>query len=359
MKKKILYLVIITLILIAPVIYWLNTWWGVGISDLFSVARIKYIYSQDSVLLITTLVNFTLYVFAVYKIFTIKITNKNKEVKNKKNSRSVENNPPTILENSNSGINWESLYGKNKINNTPTNTTTESVPDTQSSPSLNKENVVKENQNVPVEHIEKKEEKNSQDNVINMTGQVTANDVYRRQISDMLEDYGYEFMGKHTIENYDVDFIEIAESDTLVVGIINSECADIIANETSTSDDVPPSWFTNEKKYTSPVWEVKNASNAIIKMINEVLPEDNGIMVKPVVVLPVANISNQADIEAKWEELGVSVVRFMNHSNLPDLMDVLPDKKDTEVLESYKNFVLTLMKYFNQKAKNNPMKKTG
>ena len=117
--------------------------------------------------------------------------------------------------------------------------------------------------------------------------------------------------------------------------------------------------FTNEKKYISPVWEVKNASNAILKMINEVLPEDNGIIIKPVVVIPAANVSNQIDIEAKWEELGVSVVRFLNHSKLPDLVDVLPDKRGTELLESYKNFVSTLMKYFDQKAKNNPMKKTG
>ena len=33
--------------------------------------------------------------------------------------------------------------------------------------------------------------------------------------------------------------------------------------------------------------------------------------------------------------------RFLNHSGLPNLIDVLPDKKGTEVLESYKTFVKT------------------
>ena len=119
-----------------------------------------------------------------------------------------------------------------------------------------------------------------------------------------------------------------------------------------------PSDLKKELKIMA-IREDTSLSGLILKMINEVLPEDNGIIIKPVVVIPAANVSNQIDIEAKWEELGVSVVRFLNHSNLPDLVDVLPDKRGTELLESYKNFVSTLMKYFDQKAKNNPMKKTG
>ena len=355
MKKKVLYLSIITIILLAPIIYWLNNWWGVSFSGFFSFDRIKYIYSQDDFLLIVTVLNFILYGLAVYKIFTAKSNVKNKN-NNEENAPAEENKIPYMLGNSNSDVNWESLYGENKVENNSNNQDEENkappIPKAPIQTSSNEENVsINTNTSVPNEVKE--------NNVVSMGNQVMANDVYRRQIADHLEDYGYTFMGNHIIDKYEIDFIEIAESDTLVVGIINSEYGDIIANETSTSEDIPPSWFTNEKKYISPVWEVKNASNAILKMINEVLPEDNGIIIKPVVVIPAANVSNQIDIEAKWEELGVSVVRFLNHSKLPDLVDVLPDKRGTELLESYKNFVSTLMKYFDQKAKNNPMKKTG
>lgn len=353
--KKTLYLLLITGILIAPIGYWLITWWGVDFSHFPSFARFKYIYSQDRFLSIATSINSVLYLFAIYKIIFSNPAPKQK--KDVSEERSV-----VVNQGTNDNITkWDNLYGPNRVVNATSPTATErndAIP--TPTPSQNS----REQQRV-VERVEVEAEppqagaKVEKSNIINMTEPVSAMEVYQNQINNVLEDNGYAGMGACVINNIDVDFIAVAESDTLVVGIINTEYGDIIANETPSSDSEVPSWFTNERKYPSPVWEIKTVQKAVNKMINEVLPPDNGIVVKPVVVIPNANVANQLDMEAKWNEMGVSVARFLNHSGLPNLIDVLPDKKETEVLESYKTFVKTLIKYFSQKNRKYPMKKAG
>jgi hypothetical protein len=184
-------------------------------------------------------------------------------------------------------------------------------------------------------------------------------DVFINRINEELEENGYQALGGASIDGISIDFAGIAESDTIVLGILNLRHGDIIANETPTSPELAPSWYTAEQKYDSPVWEVRTAAAAAAAMINEVLPEDNDIKVVPVVVIPNATVANKADIEKKWEEAGVAVVRFMNYSDLPDLAQALPDKKGTEVLPSFRKFAETLVKYFAQKARRAPIRKTG
>jgi hypothetical protein len=196
------------------------------------------------------------------------------------------------------------------------------------------------------------------DNILKMPP-LQESEVYNTLVEKTLVEIGYTNMGDIYINGVQVDFISIADSDTLLLGKIISGASDIIANETQTASNTPPSWFTNDEKYPSPVWEIKTATTEFVKMINEVLPEDNGIVVKSLVVIPNANIVNRDDMEPKWKELDVDVVRVLNQTNLPNILDVVPDKTNTEVLESYKKFVETLIKYFSQKYKKNKMKKAG
>jgi hypothetical protein len=184
-------------------------------------------------------------------------------------------------------------------------------------------------------------------------------DVYKAKIGDLLINKGYENLGEASIDGVDVDFVGIADSDTLVLGILNMRYGDIIANETPTNPSVPPSWFTNEKKYNSPVWEAKAAVASVEKMVGEVLPGDSGISVKGIVVIPNASVVNKIDIEKKWEEQDIAVTKFLNYSDLPELDMAIPDKTGTEVLPSYRKFAETLMRYFNQKAKSKPTRKAG
>ena len=377
-KKKLLYFIIITAVLVSPIMYWMNSWWGVKFNKIPSIGVLLYVYSQDKFLLIVSCINLALYLIAIAKIFTMKIKEKSKNNDANPDTQEDENSPSFLNNTAQSDIaRWENLYG-NKVN---TSVATNNVPANQSnvqpSDTVNTNEVQNTNENI-ADTMENKTQisiqtstqtqpqpsvqqslSNEQNNVVNIPEVVSARDVYKNMIGDIMIDNGYENIGAQVIANTDVDFVAIAESDTMVLGLITTESGDIIANEISNSGDEAPSWFTNEHKFTSPVWEIKNVTNMVQNMINEVLPEDNGIILKPIVVIPNAIVSNFEDIKAKWEEIGVDVVRFMNHSDLPNLTDVLPDKKGTEVLESYKNFTNTLMKYFNQKAKRTPVKKVG
>ncbi len=369
-KKKFLYILIITGILIGPIMYWMNTWWGVNFHKFPSIGVFRYIFSQDKFLLIVSSVNASLYVLALVRILTLKESHKN--TVNESNGQAVEN-PVSFLNNTSQEdiAKWENLYGNNVSNqvkpaketvmekpvNDVVKTVTETKVDIAPQPVQPETQVAPQAPSVQSEVIPQNTPK--ENNVVDMSGMLSARDVYKNMIDDVLIDAGYVDMGAQVIANTDIDFVAIAESDTLVVGIISTETGEIIANEVSNAQGETPSWFTNEHKFPSPVGEIKNVANMIQNMINEVLPEDNGILIKPVVVIPSATVSNYADIKAKWEEIGVDVVRFMNRSDLPNLIDVLPDKSGTEVLESYKNFVNTLMKYFNKKAKKSPIKKVG
>ena len=361
MKKKFLYLAIITAILIGPILYWMNAWWGIQLNTM-TIGVLIYVYSQDKFLLIVSCINLALYLIAIAKILTLK----EKETEEINSNEKQDPNTPSFLNNTSQQdiAKWENLYGNkvNPTNNESNQVAKDEVSNTQNTvPNVNTKQEENQTQ-ISIQtssQSQTQQTNNNENNVVNIPEVVSARDVYKNMIGDILLDNGYENIGAQVIANTDVDFVAIAESDTMVIGLITTESGDIIANEISNSGTDVPSWFTNEHKFTSPVWEVKNVANMVQNMINEVLPEDNGIIIKPIVVIPNAIVSNFEDIKAKWEEIGVDVVRFMNHSDLPNLTDVLPDKKDTEVLESYKNFTNTLMKYFAQKSKKTPVKKVG
>ena len=342
--KKILYFLLLTLLLFIPIIYWLCVLWKMQFFEIFSWPRIYYVYSIDSTFKYILIINSILYLLGIIGILQLKHSKTN-ESEIKKKTSDVDS-PSFIIQNPNTAS-WNALY------------------DTKVKQNVVIPNIEKmESEQTPIDtqnNLEKKQDEivssaKADDNVVELTP-VSPLEIYKQQIADMLTDYGYKTLGDCEINNVDVDFISIAESDTLIIGKINPEYGSIIANETEINSGDIPTWFTLDQKYNSPVWEVKKAYNAVVKMVNEVLPEDNGIMIKPIVVIPNASVSNQTDIEAKWKEMGVDVVRFLNHSELPRLTDVIPDKKDTEVLESYENFVNTLIKYFNQHSTKKTLKK--
>ena len=344
-KRKLLYLSIITMVLVGPIMYWLNEWWGITVfSDQFFVVS-TYAIAHDKVLLITTIVNLILYLIAVVKIITLK--DKNRDTKEKIDVKGGENFLGNISQEDIKK--WNTLYGAGNSKKNDSEDKNSVEKNVVAKPEPDKKSITV-NVNTSV--------KTEPENVVSMVT-VTAKDVYRNMLSDMLIDLGYENIGAKTIGNIDVDFVSIADSDTLLLGIIVADDGNLIANETANSPDDEPSWFANDKRFISPVWQIKNVANKVQNTIGEVLPEDNGIMVKPIVVVPNAVVSNFEDIRSKWEEIGVDVVKFMNHSSLPDIKDVVPNKSETFVLESYKNFVNTLMKYLGKKTKNTSIKKAG
>lgn len=366
MMKKAFYLILITFILIAPIIFWLDIKWAMKLSTI-DIKKLRFAFTRDKFLMIATSFNFILYSYVVVKIFNMDFEQKpdNKTVESSENVANTQpaNNLTPSVSTGSGMINpndkkWQEMYvGNGQSKDVKEENADANIQTTLTNPQpAGEENVQPSTLEIPPQpmpqNIEEKKE-----NIINIP--VSANDIYATQTERILSDMGYDNMGKSVINGVDIDFVSIADSDTLIIGKINARTGDIVANENVNTPDGIPSWFSNDDKYTSPVWEVKNATDEIIKMINEVLPEDNGVNVKPVVVIPFANVVNYDENVEKWKELGVDVVKLVGGSKLPLIAEVIPDKTGVEVLGSYKKFVETLMKYFSQKYKRKSMRKAG
>ncbi len=366
MLRKIFYLILITFILIAPIIFWLDIKWAMKLSTL-DIKKLRFAFTRDKFLMIATSFNFILYSYVVVKIFNMDFEQKpdNKKAESSENVANTQpaNNLIPSVSTGSGMINpndkkWQEMYVGNgqpkdvKEENVDVNNQTAS---TNPMPERQEDVRTSASEISPQPMQQNAEEK--KENIINIP--VSANDIYTTQVERILSDYGYDNMGDLIINGVDIDFISIADSDTLIVGKINARMGDIVANENVNTPDGIPSWFSNDDKYTSPVREVKNAADEIVKMINEVLPADNGVNVKPIVVIPFANVVNYDENVEKWKELGVDVVKLVGGSNLPLITETIPDKTGVEVLDSYKKFVETLIKYFSQKYKRKSMKKAG
>lgn len=353
MIKKLFYLIIITFILIVPIVLWLDMKWAMNLSSL-DIKKLRFAFTRDKFLFFATICNFLLYTFGVYKIISMK--------KDKNISASASNIPVKTEVNvgvipsasmGNGIINpndkkWQEMYkGDGKSLDNKLNDNVKTNPEIISEQSLNK------TLEQPLNKTEVKEEKN----IINIP--VSSNEVYITQVERILSEMGYEIMGDLFIKGVNIDFIAIAGSDTLLIGKVQYANDEIVANENTTTPNTPPSWFSNNEKFNSPVWEIKNARDEIFKMINEVLPTDNGVIVKPVVIIPNSNIVNYSDVADKWHNMDVEVAKLNGESSLPELTSVIENKNGVEILESYKKFVETLIKYFAQKYKRKSLKKAG
>ena len=377
--RKIFYLILITFILIAPIIFWLDMKWAMKFSTL-DIKKLRFAFTRDKFLMIATTFNFILYCYVVVKIFNMNLeqqSKNNQPVQNKNSNNVQEQNNITPSASTGGGMinpndaKWQEMYNgngqpsqqkmpENSVvaggNNIQATNEVLQTPPVQTAQQMQPQPQPQQTAPQEVQHAPQSNNV-KQENIINIP--VSANDVYTTQVERILSDTGYDNMGGLNINGVHIDFISIADSDTLIIGKINARNGDIVANETANTPDGIPSWFNNDDKYTSPVWEIKNASDEIVKMINDVLPPDNGVTVRPMVVVPFSNVVNYDEISPKWKESGVDVVKIIGGSALPSITDVIPDKTGVEVLDSYKKFVETLIKYFSQKYKRKSIRKAG
>lgn len=324
--KKFVYISILTCILIFPILFWLNFQWNISFYS-FDFKKLRFAFVKDKFLFFATSFNIILYSYSVFTILKIKPSNTKK-------------------------IPHKNPMPKNDINQNSSQQSWQNIYDTKRFPLDNKNLEQPVNSN-PVPKIDEKAP--IQNNIINMPN--ANSQIYSNQIENLLVSMGYEIMGDLFIADTYIDIIAIAESDTLLLLKLNSLYGDVIANETSSNPDNPPSWFTNENRYPSPVFEIKNAHQEFLALMNEVLPQDNGVNVLPIVIMTTADIINKDDISSKWKEQNVEVAKFYINSSLPDISSIIPDKNGTNVLESYKVFVSNMIKYFSKKYKKNSIKK--
>lgn len=360
MMKKALYLILITFILIVPIILWLDMKWAINPSSI-NIRKLRFAFTRDTFLFFATISNSLLYGFGVYKIINMKedkkasVSASNISVKTEEKVNII---PSASMGNGVINPNdkkWQEMYkGDGKPLDSKANETVKTdVKVTSERPKKTEEAPLPKTSEQPLNKTEEKEEKN----IINIP--VSSNEVYITQAERILSEMGYETMGDVFINGVNIDFMAIAGSDTLLIGKVQSSNNEIVANENTSTPNNPPSWFSNNERFNSPVWEIKNARDEISKMINEVLPADNGVMVKPVVIIPNANIINLSDMMDTWHNMGVDVAKFNGEASLPEFASIIENKNGVEVLESYKKFVETLIKYFSQKYKRKSLKKAG
>ncbi len=317
--KKILYILIITTVLVAPITYWLITYWGVKFIPFPSIERFKYIYSQDKYLKIGTIINFTVYLIAIFKIITIK--NLNTEIQTK----TVSTSKLQTIEN---GKSWSKIYDTKKVNETIT---------------TKKQT---ENKEIPIQNITKQSTINSEEQ------EQELKNIYKQEIDTILTTIGYEAVPTCKINGITIDFISVADSDTLVIGIINTTQGEITINETENNTPNVQTWFTKDKKFTSPIYEITKAKTALQNLINEVLPNSNAINIYPIIVIPNAKIVNLYEIQNKLNDNNINITKLFTTSEFKGIKDILPNKEGKIVLESYKKFIYTIIKYFKQKLNN-------
>ncbi len=324
--KKLLYIFIITILFILPITGWLYFFWDIkNFSTLLYVSKLKDIYSQDLELKILTIINGSLYLISLIKVLTIK---------SKKNIKPIVK-PASITQEkvvNNTANDWSKLYdNKQKIS-----------PVKQEDTIIEKKEVIMPESNI--ETTKKAEVKIETPKI-----EIKPVEVYKKEIAEQIEKIGYTMLSGCRVNGTTLDFMAVADNDTLVIGIINNICEKINANETTSIKNMTPSWFSIDEKFDSPAVKLKQARADIEKLITEVLPKDTIINIYPVAVFPNADIVNYNDLKPVWEQDRINIVRVFSNSVIPAVIDVIPNKIDKTLLPSYKNFVLTLIKYFQKK----------
>jgi hypothetical protein len=140
----------------------------------------------------------------------------------------------------------------------------------------------------------------------------------------------------------------------MAIGVVCPALGEVVANDTKADEGGIPAWFSGTRKYDSPVWHALRAAEAMRELISKTLPGDNGVEIIPVAIVPNGTVINYDDMVAVWGEMGARVAGI-DSEKMPDILSVLPDKSGSEVPESYKNYVDTLMMYFEAQ----PMKKAA
>ena len=120
MKKKLSYIFLITLILVLPIIYWLNFKWGIKFSAI-DIKKLRFAFMRDKFLLFATLCNSGLYVFVVYKIINSNFIENNGNNNTKIPEKQINTVPNGIMLSASTGsgqINpndkkWQDMYKGN------------------------------------------------------------------------------------------------------------------------------------------------------------------------------------------------------------------------------------------------------
>lgn len=123
----------------------------------------------------------------------------------------------------------------------------------------------------------------------------------KEDISQLLDQAGYVPLSPVMVGERKADLMVASATDLLII-LYDTEIGDWLADEESFNDE-DPLWFSETDHRVSPVFRLKQTSNALQQKIGDILT------VRPVLIEKEGTIINAEDMMKTWNDLGVIVCR--------------------------------------------------
>jgi hypothetical protein len=342
MKKKILYICLLTVAYMAAVGWALLARWGIPLAP-GNFSRIAAAFRHDGLLVIIAAFGGAAYLALLVKVFRMPVA---APAVTYGPSDSVYGEP--LLEPQGRGIinpgdrKWQEMYGPRRA---PKPTELAALPQASGPALVQGQDVepLPAQGGVPAAMPPYPAIAETAPSVNTALLDAANHTADRISVETALLEHSYSSLGRASIGGEDMDFVAIADSDMIVLGVIDSSAGTI-----SVDGDY---WYSEDKRYKSPLRAVSRARAAMLRVMGEVLPKGHGVEVSACVVLPRGRIVNMGALESDASGSGVGVASPSGggQGGLPGLFDLLPDRSGAKVMEDFEDFAKTLLGYFGNK----------
>ena len=132
-----------------------------------------------------------------------------------------------------------------------------------------------------------------------------SKDSSHNPIYETLQQKGYDIVTNISVGGTGFDFVGVSDTEVCLC-LVDKETGDWLADEELFNGE-DPLWFSEDSHRVSPV---KKAANAQKPVYNALADAGLNMIIKPYVVIQMANIINADDMFETWENLGVEVTRI-------------------------------------------------
>lgn len=151
---------------------------------------------------------------------------------------------------------------------------------------------------------------------------------------------GFKLLSEIRIGKTGIDYLGVSKSGISIVQLDTTD-GNWMASEDNVGS-VMPVWFSEDKQKYSPVARVIEAKNTI----SELMKGKVDLPVKAFACLANSSVMNYFDIQDKWQEAGVEVLRFASNKSAED-MDSFEEKfvpaSEEEIDEATMNTVIEIL----------------
>ena len=133
---------------------------------------------------------------------------------------------------------------------------------------------------------------------------------------------GFEVFQNVAINKQNVQFVAVSANNVTLLNMM-PDGEEWVADEEAFNNE-PPSWFSENDFYPSPVCLLKQAKDVLRKHLKTILPEEYSFNINAILVIGAGKVLNADSMLKVWEGMNVSVVRFADGS--PETLPRLAEK---------------------------------